>query len=161
MKEVTEQGLKKTQLDILNTVATFCEKENINYVLFYGTLLGAVRHHGFIPWDDDVDIAMPREDYKRFMDSFPMDKYLCLCNEKDRTFPYSYGKVNRLDTKLIEVSNLIYDLGINIDIFPIDGIAAPGLKQTILNCRLNILKKIYLSKTVKGACESFSVNKVL
>ena len=70
MKQITLEELKRIQLSILDRVAEFCEKNAINYWLDCGTLLGAVRHKGYIPWDDDIDIGMLRPDYDRFLKTF-------------------------------------------------------------------------------------------
>ena len=70
MTEINKEELKSIQLSILDKVATFCENHNIRYSLYGGTLLGAIRHNGYIPWDDDIDISMPRPDYERFINCF-------------------------------------------------------------------------------------------
>ena len=67
MKIIPIEEVKKIQLDILDSVAQFCEERGLRYYLAYGTLLGAVRHKGYIPWDDDIDLHMPRPDYERFL----------------------------------------------------------------------------------------------
>ena len=76
MREITDiNEIKKILEQILINVADFCEKNQLKYYLGFGSLLGAVRHNGFIPWDDDVDIIMPREDYKKFVAAYSSDKY--------------------------------------------------------------------------------------
>ena len=67
MKELTMKETQSISLEILHTIAEICEQQQLRYALIYGTLIGAVRHHGYIPWDDDVDIMMPRPDYDKLL----------------------------------------------------------------------------------------------
>ena len=66
MQKIEIDELKKIQLQILDDVVAFCDKEDLTYFLAYGTLIGAIRHNGYIPWDDDIDLVMPRDDYDYF-----------------------------------------------------------------------------------------------
>ena len=68
MKHLTLDEIKKIELGILDYVVDICEKNHLRYFLAYGTLIGAIRHQGFIPWDDDIDIIMPRPDYEKLLD---------------------------------------------------------------------------------------------
>lgn len=70
MQKLSHREIQLYLLDILKAVDSFCVKEGIRYSMAYGTLLGAVRHKGFIPWDDDIDLLMPRLDYERFVSMF-------------------------------------------------------------------------------------------
>lgn len=118
--------LQTTQLKILVDVAAFCEKNKIQYFLTSGTLLGAVRHQGFIPWDDDVDIAMPRKDFERFLSlssQLPSD-YCCQSTRFDQNYPLAIVKVRNKNTIMKEpvMEHLDIEHGVWIDIFPIDKI---------------------------------------
>lgn len=101
-KKIDIDELKKIQLNILDYINKFCKENNINYWIDCGTLLGAVRHKGYIPWDDDIDIGMLREDYIKFMNSFNNNNdsnYKFHCYELDKNWYYPYGKV--LDERTI------------------------------------------------------------
>ena len=117
---------KKIELDILSYFARFCEEHGLRYFLAYGTLIGAVRHKGFIPWDDDVDVQMPREDYNRLIEIFNDQKeieHLTLVSPEDKISRHSMVKI--IDTRTVKIEKSVdYKngyLGIDIDVFPLDG----------------------------------------
>ncbi len=117
--------LRAVEIDILNKVVAVCEKHNLKYYLAYGTLIGAIRHKGFIPWDDDIDIWMFREDYDKFAEIAQKDlgdKYFYQDRNTDKEYPYHFAKVKANGTELIQSStrNLKIHNGIYIDIFPLD-----------------------------------------
>lgn len=122
MRQLESFEIKQVSLDILKDVHAFCSVNKIHYTLAYGTLLGAVRHKGFIPWDDDIDIMMPRPDYERFCKVYSSSKgYVCL------SYPNSYMPFARVcDTiKTVADEGLLpwtkIPHGVWIDVFPIDG----------------------------------------
>jgi lipopolysaccharide cholinephosphotransferase len=121
-------SLRKIQLDILKEVDAFCKKEGLHYWLCGGTLLGAIRHKGYIPWDDDIDISMPRPDY---------DKFLSLWNKQNThnklrffdgsaSYPYMFAKACDTRTSLVQTQVNTPDFGVYIDVFPVDGITKGG-----------------------------------
>lgn len=152
MKRIGIEEIKNIQINILKSFASFCEANNMHYYLAYGTLLGAVRHKGYIPWDDDVDVIMPRPDYKRFIEEFKDDRYIIFCPEKDEDCPFSYAKLYDSRTILDEHTSRKYHIGLNIDIFVLDGLPvdAKNLKKFMRECSfyINILniKKIAFSE---------------
>ena len=122
MRKVELEELKQTQLEILDVVAKFCEENQIKYWLDSGTLLGAIRHKGYIPWDDDIDVGMLRPDYDKFIKLFneKNTRYKFHCLENDLTFMLAFGKVFDTGSLLYDSAGQILKLAINIDIFPYD-----------------------------------------
>ncbi len=136
MSEIKLDELKKIQLDILVFIDDFCEKNNINYWIDCGTLLGAVRHKGYIPWDDDIDIGMLREDYDKFMKIFNNccnnSKYKFISYETDKNWPFPFGKVLDITTILYEPDKKHgMESSVYVDVFPYDN--APDDKKEIYN----------------------------
>ena len=115
---------KKLELDILTYVAEFCDKNAITYFLCGGTMLGAVRHNGIIPWDDDIDIMLMRDDYERLIAEFPKHDYFRIIDNRiDKDYPFAYATVNDIRTYKKESklrSRFTKNLCVNIDVFPID-----------------------------------------
>ena len=150
MRKIEINELKSLQLDILNKVHAFCENNNITYYLGYGTLLGAIRHNGYIPWDDDIDIIMPREDYEKFIRFFRDNDLEALSLYKDSHFPFPITKVSHRYTCLVEESSYKYDrLGVNIDVFPIDGLSTNIMRAKCHVVFLRLLTTIMELKKMK------------
>ena len=118
MRRIYGNELKKIKLEILDVVVSFCEKNGISYWLDGGTLLGSVRHKGYIPWDDDIDVGMLRPDYDKFMRLFNQenDRYIFYSIENNPDFYYASGKVMDTNTILYEPDKAGTKLSINIDI---------------------------------------------
>ena len=121
MKQIKLKELQKLELDMLIKLDKFCRKNNISYFLGCGTLCGAIVRGGFFPWDDDIDVLMPREDYEKFIKQFKSKNFKVLtCKNKDYYYPYA--KMVNVNTIAYECKNNIRDYGVFIDIFPIDGV---------------------------------------
>lgn len=137
MRRVYDSELKRIQLDILDNVAEFCEKNGIKYWLDSGTLIGAIRHKGYIPWDDDIDIGMLRPDFDKFMALFneSNDKYKSYCIDNNPEFYYAHGKVLDTDTVLYEPDKNGLKLCINIDIFVYDNTPDERICNKMYNIR--------------------------
>lgn len=124
-KELTMQEHRKILLNELMFVTKLCDKNNIKYFLYGGTLLGAVKYKGFIPWDDDIDIALLRDDYEKLLkllEENETDEYKVLHIYNTKDYYYPFAKLVSKKTKLVENAREIKELGVYIDIFPFDGI---------------------------------------
>lgn len=120
---------------ILNILLEFdkvCKEHNLRYCICGGTMIGAVRHCGFIPWDDDLDVSMPRDSYEQLIKHCKewLPEYLeFVCAENDPNYPLPFGKIQDTRTTLIERSHLYYLGGCYIDIFPFDAYPKSSLKR--------------------------------
>ncbi len=125
MRELTLEEIKKIEIDILENVLDFCREKNLRCWMFAGTALGAVRHGGFIPWDDDIDIGMPREDYEIFAKTYNgFSKQYFFADYRMQGWYLQFGKVFDNKTKTQEmIYNPLPENGVYIDIFPIDGLS--------------------------------------
>lgn len=122
MKELSLQELKEIEFDILKVFDDFCKENNIRYYLAYGTLLGAIRYKKFIPWDDDVDLLIPRDDYNRMIKLFKdSERYRLFAFDRNPNFIYPFAKLCDMTTKKDEFGyeNGV-ELGVDIDLFPLD-----------------------------------------
>ena len=123
MNELTLDELKEIELAILKHFDAFCKEHNIRYYLAYGTLLGAIRYKKFIPWDDDVDVLVPRDDYERLLKIYEDNtQYKLFAFEKDGKFHYPFAKICDMSTRKVLPEFRSSDAipGVEIDIFPLD-----------------------------------------
>ena len=123
-RQLNEEEIKEVELGVMDYIHNLCERENISYSLAYGTLLGSVRHKGYIPWDDDVDISLKRDEYDKLYQAVLRDNdpiYKVASWENDARYPYPFYRV--YDARTVYENNYIendIDLGICVDVFPFD-----------------------------------------
>lgn len=141
--------VKSAQLDLLSELKRICDKHNIKYFLVGGTLIGAIRHNGFIPWDDDIDVGMLRDDYEKFIticgDELD-DAYQLYDWKVDPKSPIPFSKLKIKTTHYKEdlARDTDIDDGIFIDVFPYDNAPESKLKRSIQNIKNVIIKKSLL-----------------
>ena len=122
MRVINLEESKELLVAMLKDFHAFCEANSLTYYVCYGTLLGIVRHKGFIPWDDDVDIVMPRTDYERFLIAMRSrnKRYKVKSNKNDPRYPYCFAKYYDSATVLNENLWHEYEMGLYLDIVPLD-----------------------------------------
>jgi lipopolysaccharide cholinephosphotransferase len=146
MKRLTNCDIKNRELKILLVFHDFCMKYHLRYSLAGGTLLGAVRHKGFIPWDDDIDVCMPRPDYEKFIQNFKSEAN----NLEVRSF--SLGNYSAPFTKIIDRNTVIYSkynssleaASLWIDIFPVDGLPEDDAATTKIYKAVSTYRRIFM-----------------
>lgn len=148
----TLRKIQLIQLEMLEEVDRICKKCGIKYNIIAGTLLGAVRHGGYIPWDDDADIAMIRPEYEKFRiavrSELDTTKFYFQDNRCTRAYRWGYGKLRRKNTLFLREhqEHMPYKQGIFIDIFPLDGVPDNYLLRSIKNFECFCIRKILWSE---------------
>lgn len=145
-RDIILRKVQKVELEILDIVHKVCVENQLKYSLAYGTLIGAVRHQGFIPWDDDIDICMPREDYEKFLEIWPKYKfedYILQNIETDEDFTQNFTKIRKNHTTFLQPKEeqYKYHKGFFVDIFPGDRVPDSKLKRQFqfFNIAVNLL----------------------
>ena len=163
MKKDYKKDLQLKILEIVKYIDKLCKKHNIEYYIIYGSTLGAIRHKGFIPWDDDFDIGMTYENYLKFIEvcdnELDTKKYFLQRPETEPNYYLSFMKLRDITTTLIEQANKNMDItyGVYVDIFPIVGVPKNKIKRKILeinrafalSANTNIINNKFLSGVFK------------
>lgn len=162
MRKMTVSEIQHIDLDIMREVKAFCQKRGIRFHLAYGTLLGAVRHHGFIPWDDDADIGMLRPDYDRFVREYQdSSKYKLFAPERRNTFMNTARLCEMEDTFFQHRAPwTLENTGVGLDIVPID--IVPNSREEYLKfaARLVSIRDCLLARRGSYAPQGFRTSPI-
>ena len=158
--------IQLTELEMLGELDRICRKNDIPYVIIAGTMLGAVRHGGFIPWDDDVDVAMLREDYLRFRTACGKDldslRFEFQDAEVTPGYRWGYGKLRRKDTLFLRQGqeDMPYFQGMFLDVFPLDPCPEGRMQRALWNLRCFLVRKRLWARTGKHVSKSAAARAV-
>jgi lipopolysaccharide cholinephosphotransferase len=158
MKSIDLEELKSIQLDIVQVMHNFCIENDIKYSLACGSLLGAVRHSGYIPWDDDIDVYLERTDYKKLIKLFPKvykGRYELIHLENNEKWNLPYAKLYDNRTLILEKVEHWIPIGVNIDIFPLDKVPENDDEWNKYNKNRIFLRDLIGYKAIKP-CKRFS-----
>ena len=145
------RNLQLVELELLTEVDRVCRAHDIPYCIIAGTLLGAMRHGGFIPWDDDADVAMLRADYERFRTAcrteLDPDKYYFQDHVATPGYRWGYGKLRRADTLFLRENqeHMPYEQGVFIDVFPLDAVPESHAGRALKNLQCFCVRKVLWS----------------
>lgn len=165
LDDKTLRQLQMIQLEMLIEVDRICKICDIQYNIIAGTLLGAVRHGGYIPWDDDADVAFLRSEYEKFREACEkeLDKSRFYFQDHRNTegYRWGYGKLRRKDTLFLRKyqEHMPYEQGVFIDIFPLDGVPDNYIKRSWHNFKCFCIRKALWSEVGKLADKSFFMRK--
>ncbi len=160
---LTDEELRKVQmvqLELLQEVDRICKKCNIHYNIIAGTLLGAIRHDGYIPWDDDADVALLRDEYEKFRTACGTEldttRFYFQDHRNTPGYRWGYGKLRRKDTRFLREyqEHMPYEQGIFIDVFPLDAVSDNYLLRSIKNFECFCIRKVLWSEVGKIADKS-------
>lgn len=161
--ELSLSEIKAKSCEILQYFSCFCQVHNIRFYLSNGTLLGAIKYGGFIPWDDDIDVFIPRHDYDRFIEVYQdSHQYKLFSHEKNPKYKYPFAKLCDMDTLKIEtnIDNGV-QIGIGIDIFPLDScskhILLPNVQRKIRRYQIGCILSKYTSSKGKPIYKRFVI----
>lgn len=153
-KRINIEKQRQIQLNILKSIDSFCKEKSINYSLAFGTLIGAVRHRGYIPWDDDIDIMMTRENYEKFRSLYISAEYPLVDLKNDETHPVPMGKVYDTNTYFYYRKSIKRKYGLFIDVFPFDTVPENADERISW---LKLIKKYIRYNTYKNNAFSYII----
>ena len=143
MKELGLKEIQKVELDMLGYIDEICTKNDIKYTVTSGTALGTIRHNGFIPWDDDIDIGLDRKNYYKLIEALKNGEnknYKVLTHDIEKTYGFPFAKLVDLRTVLIHKNQIpIKDYGVFIDIFKYDGLPKNSFISMIYFYRIKFM----------------------
>ncbi len=157
----TLRNIQLVQLELLQEVDRICKKCNIHYNIIAGTLLGAIRHGGYIPWDDDADVALLRDEYEKFRKACKTEldttRFYFQDHRNTKGYRWGYGKLRRKNTLFLREfqEHMPYKQGIFIDIFPLDNVSDNYIVRSIQNFECFCVRKILWSKVGQIADKNY------
>lgn len=169
MIHLTEEQLRQlqmTQLELLQEVDRICKKCDIHYNIIAGTLLGAVRHGGYIPWDDDADVALLRSEYEKFRKAcrteLDTSRFYFQDHRNTKGYRWGYGKLRRKNTLFLRENqeHMPYEQGVFIDVFPLDYVPENYFLRTIHNFECFLYRKFFWSEVGRIADKSRFMRKL-